>query len=44
MKEWWRREKNKWLITNMYHYLEDCARADRLPKVSSERWLAWCVS
>ena len=36
MKEWWRREKNKWLITNTNDYLEEL-REGRAPTNSFGR-------
>ena len=42
MKDWWRREKNKWLITNMDHYLEGL-REGRPPAQSFERAVAGMV-
>lgn len=42
MKELWRRGKNKWLITNMDHYLEGPCK-DRPPAQSFERALAGMV-
>lgn len=42
MKDWWRREKNRWLITNMDDYLEGL-REGKQPVQSFERAVAGMV-